>query len=402
VTRCLVGTRSLLGEGWDAPELNVLVDLTAAATMVTVHQTRGRTIRLDAEWPRKVANNWDVVCLAPSHPRGLGDYARFVRKHANYHSLAEDGAVETSVSHVHPRLSPFGPPAADTLPSINQDMLTRAADRETIYARWGIGQPYVNGELSALTVRWDRHPGIPRQPSLQAAVDHAATAARPLWSRLPGWLLPLVGVIALVQLLTGRWSLLPILLVGALLLAGAVAVGWWQGRNARVEPSGTLEALAGAVADGLGAIGALRPQLGAAAVRVSARSDGYYRCFLHGALLEESQRFSAALEEVLAPLDRPRYLIARPIYTPPGSQLDRVLLRLGLWYLRPSREVYHAVPRELGANRKHAERFAAAWRRHVGPGRLLPATDPKAQAILELNRGVDLFGVSAQLRTVWE
>jgi hypothetical protein len=35
-TRCLVGTRGLLGEGWDATKLNVLIDLTAVTTRVTV------------------------------------------------------------------------------------------------------------------------------------------------------------------------------------------------------------------------------------------------------------------------------------------------------------------------------------------------------------------------------
>src|SRR5262249_36811892 len=45
-SRCLVGTRGLLGEGWDARGVNVLVDLTAASTRTAVHQMRGRSLRL--------------------------------------------------------------------------------------------------------------------------------------------------------------------------------------------------------------------------------------------------------------------------------------------------------------------------------------------------------------------
>src|SRR6185436_16600098 len=41
-SRCLVGTRGLLGEGWDAASVNVLIDLTTAGTSTAVHQTRGR------------------------------------------------------------------------------------------------------------------------------------------------------------------------------------------------------------------------------------------------------------------------------------------------------------------------------------------------------------------------
>jgi len=38
ITRCLIGTRGLLGEDWDAEKINVLVDLTTVATSMTVHQ----------------------------------------------------------------------------------------------------------------------------------------------------------------------------------------------------------------------------------------------------------------------------------------------------------------------------------------------------------------------------
>src|SRR5205823_2606036 len=109
-SRCLVGTRGLLGEGWDARSVNVLLDLTGVTTTTSVHQMRGRSLRLDPELPRKVADNWDVVCIAPDYPMGLADYSRFVRKHRNYFGLTETGEIESGVSHVDSRLSPFGPP----------------------------------------------------------------------------------------------------------------------------------------------------------------------------------------------------------------------------------------------------------------------------------------------------
>ena len=69
-TRVLVGTRALLGEGWNCPPLNVLVDMTIATTGVSVQQMRGRSLRLDPADPQKVASNWDVVCVAPDLVRG--------------------------------------------------------------------------------------------------------------------------------------------------------------------------------------------------------------------------------------------------------------------------------------------------------------------------------------------
>ena len=106
-TRALVGTRAFLGEGWNAPCVNCLVDLTSAATGVSVRQMRGRSLRLDPADPGKVASNWDIVCVAPRHAQGDADYERFVRKHRHLHAPADDGTLEAGVGHVHPDLSPL-------------------------------------------------------------------------------------------------------------------------------------------------------------------------------------------------------------------------------------------------------------------------------------------------------
>ena len=71
--RLVVGTRGLLGEGWDCPAVNTLIDLTAATTSASTQQLRGRTMRLDPGWVDKVAHNWSVTCLLPSHPRLRSD-----------------------------------------------------------------------------------------------------------------------------------------------------------------------------------------------------------------------------------------------------------------------------------------------------------------------------------------
>ena len=77
----IIGTRGLLGEGWDASRINVLIDLTTVTTSMSINQLRGRSIRLDKQWPEKVANNWDVICLAEEFTNGFSDYERFKKKH---------------------------------------------------------------------------------------------------------------------------------------------------------------------------------------------------------------------------------------------------------------------------------------------------------------------------------
>ncbi len=154
-TQLLVGTRGLLGEGWDAPRLNVLVDLTTVAADVSVRQMRGRALRLDPAAPDKLASNWDVVCVAPDLARGSADYARFVRRHAHLHAPCEDGSIETGVSHVHPALSPYQPPPETELAELNASALHRAADRGGARERWRLGEPYRGEDVPVLLVRRD-------------------------------------------------------------------------------------------------------------------------------------------------------------------------------------------------------------------------------------------------------
>ncbi len=51
ITKCLIGTRGLFGEGWDSQALNTLIDLTMTTSPVSVKQLRGRSIRLQANDP---------------------------------------------------------------------------------------------------------------------------------------------------------------------------------------------------------------------------------------------------------------------------------------------------------------------------------------------------------------
>jgi hypothetical protein len=61
----LVGTKALLGEGWDAPCINTLVLASFVGSYMLSNQMRGRSIRVDPERPNKVANIWHLVCVEP-------------------------------------------------------------------------------------------------------------------------------------------------------------------------------------------------------------------------------------------------------------------------------------------------------------------------------------------------
>jgi superfamily II DNA or RNA helicase len=142
-TKCLVGTRGLLGEGWDASRINVLVDMTTVTTSMSINQLRGRSIRLDKEWKEKVANNWDIVCVADEFTKGFDDYERFKQKHKQLYGVCDDGAIEKGVGHVHAAFNDVRPEGiSEGMGLFNEEMVRRAMSRSHTRELWGIGQPF--------------------------------------------------------------------------------------------------------------------------------------------------------------------------------------------------------------------------------------------------------------------
>ena len=162
ITKCLVGTRGLLGEGWDANSVNVLIDLSTASTAMSVNQLRGRSLRLDPIRPNKLANNWDIVCIAPHFNQGLDDYRRFRRKHDSIFGICDDGAIEKGVGHVHASFTSLEPELLEnSIDAINTDMLRRAAQREAAFERWDVGAPFASRPTRAVEVRAFEGGGFP-------------------------------------------------------------------------------------------------------------------------------------------------------------------------------------------------------------------------------------------------
>lgn len=357
VTKALVGTRALLGEGWDAPCVNVLVDLSAATTSVSVTQMRGRSLRLDPDDPEKIASNWDIVCVAPDLARGDADYQRFVRKHLHLFAPSEDGAIEAGPSHVHPTLSPFTPPPSDEFHEINRSMVQRARHQLTARQRWGIGEPYLGEEHETLVVK-------PRRETAARPGEEPPTY--PIGQQVPlglgaaaATLSPLAALAAGEQLAWAGFALVPLSLVWA----------WRRMARTRheLQESLPLDLASNAIRDAYLELGELSEQA-AASLAIEPRSSGYLRVWLKGADVEESARFTAALNEVIEPTGAPRYLVSRlvPSLRSPLNALFRAAT-----FREPFEQRWVEVPADLGRRKERAEVFAHAWRRWLGPSELV-------------------------------
>lgn len=428
--RVLVGTRGLLGEGWDARQISGLIDLTTATTATAVVQTRGRALRTDPSWPDKVAINWSVVCLAPEHPRGDNDWSRLVRKHIGYFGVGTSGDVVDGVSHLDESFSPYAPPSTNEVDAINARMLRRAENRNAIRERWRVGEPYRDQTAVALWVQ----PTFPQperrsatlEPSqaLEPPIKHdlvslsperglvdRAGGTRPSWEETvpsaAGYLL-----ITLASVL-GYWTLTtatqPILLALVLAAAGALNLLVAQQRrrrrrlnyyNALLDEASrpvSVATLAHVVAQSLHEAGLTSTR----DVLIEVEPDGQYRCFLASGPEEETALFAQALDESLSPIESARYLVPR--WAPPPNS-DANWVKRALRGPSPNLEVaefWHPVPGVLATNAKLAKHFETAWQEWVMGGEVLYTGSAEGTGTLVAVRGSDPWSVTSVMRRQW-
>lgn len=391
-TQLLIGTRGLLGEGWDCPCVNCLIDLTVVAANVSSRQIRGRSLRLDPERPDKLASNWDVVCVAPGIAQGGSDYERFVRRHLHLHAPCEDGSIEVGPSHVHPALSPFHPPGPEEIAEVSAACRARAVERAAARERWRIGEPYRGVETTALVVR--SRPGAQTVTVRAEPPDYGLALSGPL--SLAGT--ALAGGVAGALLLGPAAAAIAVLAAPALWrMADAIEEG-----SAMYGPLAPLDLIAHAILGAYVELGEIRAEAAASLVD-EPRPGGYVRLRMTAADAEESSRFALALDEAVAPPSTPRYLLSRPVAREDDPARDRLARLLAGRFPLATWEFWHAVPSDLGRRKERALALERHWRTWVAPHTRLVFCGQRnaGQAELSAARAQD-SDFHTQLRALWD
>ena len=389
--RLVVGTRGLLGEGWDCPAVNTLVDLTTVTTSTAVAQLRGRGMRLDASWPGKVAHTWSVTCLLPA---GAGlvsstDLDRLRRKADSTWSAApraEDdgpaGRAERGAGAVAPRAGdddrPGGPVVETGLAAVLGPARLRTLDRLAA----GAAPADVEALNAATAAGLDDRAGE-RRRWMAGAFTGPARRGR------SGAVLDAVAVAGAAGLLrrgspAALWSA-----AARAVLDAMTATGRLDAPEGRPGPE-LLVLGGGAGAEGPKGAGTRSPTGGA--------DDGTETVIaLSGADAACRSRYAEVLCALLSVPGRrrPRFVLevmpvalTRTGSRPPGPLRRWLAGLLGRRDWGPGgRSLYLAVPSALASSRSDAETFMAAWRRRVGPCRLHLVSDAGAADALLAGRG---------------
>ena len=389
--RLVVGTRGLLGEGWDCPAVNTLVDLTTVTTSTAVAQLRGRGMRLDASWPGKVAHTWSVTCLLPA---GAGlvsstELDRLRRKADSTWSVAPrteadgpEGRAERGAGAAAPRTGDDdrpGDPVIETgLAAVLGSARLRALDRLAA----GAAPADVEALNAATAAGLDDRAGE-RRRWMAGAFTGPARRGR------SGAVLDAVAVAGAAGLLrrgspAALWSA-----AARAVLDAMTATGRLDAPEGRPGPE-LLVLGGGAGAEGPKGAGTRSPTGGA--------DDGTETVVaLTGADAACRSRYAEVLCSLLSVPGRrrPRFVLevmpvalTRTGSRPPGPLRRWLAGLLGCRDWGPGgRSLYLAVPSALASSRSDAETFMAAWRRRVGPCRLHLVSGAGAADALLAGRG---------------
>ena len=338
----LVGTKALLGEGWDSPCVNTLILASFVGSFISSNQMRGRAIRIDRHDPEKAANIWHLVTVLPSgqglpflhaeetDEAGGEDLALLRQRFDCFMAPSYDGKrIESGLERVDILRPPFTPKRVE---EINREMLARAADRRGMAKVWETALTMYRGSRVRERVR----AGSAIRPRLYTAGVSGSAA-------LHAVLLGAMGAVCLASPPTAALGVL-VPLMG---LSAAGLAGDMRRMLGSVTPEKTLRRLGTALLDTMREIGAVTG--GDAELRIESSGDGA-ECALENVSLREKTLFAEAMGELLSPLDNPRYLLIRKLPLPGFA-------------IRLSSQSY-ACPSLLGAKKETAELLKKNLEKH--------------------------------------
>jgi superfamily II DNA or RNA helicase len=356
----LVGTKSLLGEGWDEPCINTLILASFVGSYVLSNQMRGRSIRVDPGHLQKTANIWHPLCVEPG-PFGPGvDYDLLIRRcHGFVGVSANAPVIENGIERLGLAQPPF---RSEQITESNARTCARALDRGGLRQSWQ--QALAAGTSNELTEGLKTpEEALPRRFILTGTIGRLLFQAGSIfltffleWMREVSGasaqdLLQFTGVIAGgAAVISLPWALL----------------GLWR-LIRHGTPERSIRQIGRVLLDSLEHEGSIQRHVAQErrfTVHANRSTDGTVFCWIGGGTGHEKAAFLRALQEVFTPVDNPRYLLARQPF----------------W--RIFHEDYFAVPEVLTGKKEFAAFFADRWRSLVGPVTLVCTRTPVGRGLL--------------------
>jgi superfamily II DNA or RNA helicase len=340
----LIGTRSLLGEGWDAPHVNALIMATQTGAFVTTNQIRGRAIRVDKNDDLKTSSIWHIIsstndtyCNKYIFQDLNKRFKTFAGLHANKLSI-ESGIERLALLDQSNKSIQSSPEKLTKIEYSNQIMCQRLEnDVFNLKARW---QNALEKSLEHKLVS-----GINFQTNVKTSntlTRYTAKINARLIRRSKTLKYLALASIGLSPLLYPFVSTLPLAMASMFSVTGLTLGKLFLDSKPQYFASYYSKKFAEIILTVLIKLGRIKNNLEfQKQVSMETLSDGYFRFFLINATHKENQLFLEALSQLLEPGKMVRYLI--------------------LINKTPKQGDVFAVPHVFGVNQKTAKVFHATW-----------------------------------------
>lgn len=313
--KVIIGTKSLLGEGWDAPCVNSLILASFVGSFMLSNQMRGRAIRVWPDNPNKTSNIWHLVSINLSPRRwfefqddeekydetlelrlyGLSpDLDLLDRRMTQFLGLHyQEPTIESGIDRLDLNQLTF---SQKGLEKLNQNAITLSQKRQELKDRWQEALP-LNEEMEVAN---------------EVEVDKQFL---PL-AYLNDWKKALLLFQALVvsfniydaskYVIGGSLSNFNLTIL--LLAVIALAIVW--GRYAIYKsPYKRLEVFGEAIHQALLDAGQIETKESAPRVVRDSKQALYNAIYLKGASMKEKEIFAQAITEFFAPIENQRYIL---------------------------------------------------------------------------------------------
>ena len=364
----LVGTKSLLGEGWDAPSINTLILASFVGSYVLSNQMRGRAIRTDRSDPTKTSNVWHLVSIDPTAPDGGVDLHLLSRRFKSFVGISTKG--EVSIENGIGRMDLPGKVADNkAIDALNRKMVSLARQREVIRSKWMMAIGAGNTLIEEIKVPYAGEKSYPEVKSMYLKRTLAYSAASLLSGLMvfgEGIAQSLQGFARHLGTLGDRYIWLAGVGVAGLLLFGRQAYVTAKLYIKYRDIAKDLKKIGVALVNTLQETGVFANDSSEYKVVAQVSKDGSVYCHLEGGSTYEKSTFISCLQEMVGTVDNPRYLIIRK---------SRSALFL-------PRKDYHPVPAILGKRKDSAAALEGEWKRLVGRCELVYTRTQKGRQII--------------------
>lgn len=343
--KLLVGTRSLLGEGWDAPAINSLVLASSVGSFMLTNQMRGRAIRINPKEKEKVSTIWHLVAINIKSSLGWSDLYNLEKRFETFVGLSEkELTIESGFERMKATSIQTRNIYSETAPITgnNRQMLRRYRRLNEIPQRWHQALTLNDTARVTPSIKTNKIPEL-RGLLLKHSLSYLLIQ-----------LTAIIGVTITCVINSHPRSISQLLIfmlvgiVGVLIYKLPKTISIIKIVFLYLPVDGALKQIAKSLVEALCRAGFIKTPIRKMKVNVTRLQDGTFHLSLSGGSVYESSLFADCLSEILSPIDNPRYLVLRE-----GK------------FLGKSREDYHAVPIKFAVKKDFAQIFYSSWQKNV-------------------------------------